>query len=193
MFFIPLSGRRLGAFRRTVLLLFGLVTAITIASVSFTSAEHEGTNVLSFAAVADSSSPPASGQGTIEYHGGREPVSRWTATFQFSGLEPATDYVVMVMGRRGEDGSAAATEFSPICTLRSDAAGEGACWNYGLGLQRLGVAQLRRGDGDGPVLLQATRKPGGPGEIRGLPNEFSPRPTIPVGSPSPVLGSPVPS
>lgn len=176
--------------RRTVLLC-GLVTALTIAAVSFTSAEHEGTNVLSFAPVAGSSSPGASGQGTIEYRGGREPASRWTATFQFSGLKPATDYVVVVMGRRGEDGSAAATEFSPICGLQSDAVGEGACWDYGLGLQRLGVAQLRRGDGDGPVLLQATRKPGGPGELRSLPNEFSPSPTIPVGSPSPVLGSPV--
>lgn len=186
------TARRAGALRRTGLLLIAFVTVIAFASATLTStsAEHEGTNQLNFAPVADSSSSRASGQGTIEYHGGREPVSRWTATFQFSGLAPETSYVVTVMGRSGEDGSAAATAFSPICTVQSDVAGDGACWDYGLGLQRLGVVQLRHGAGDGPVLLQATREPGGPGEIRSLPNDFSPSPTAPVGSP-PALGTPV--
>lgn len=179
-----------GPSRRSVVPVIVLAILITIVSASLTAAEHEGTNILSFVPVAGSESPGASGHGTIEYHGGREPSSRWTSTFQFSGLEPEAIYVVMVMGRTGEEGSAAATAFSPICTVPSDANGNGSCWDYEFGMQRIGIVQLRHSDGS--IVLQATRKPGGPGEIRSLPNAFSPSPSAPVGSPLPVLASPIP-
>jgi hypothetical protein len=180
--------------RRTVLLVavLAIVAAASIGSASLTVADHESTNLLTFAPVSGSSTPAASGSGTIEYHGGREPVSRWTSTFEFSGLAPGTAYVVVVQGRTGEDGSAAATAFSPICTVQSDAAGDGTCWDYEFGMRRIGVVQLRQGDGDGPVVLQATRAPDGPGEIRSLPNALSPAPTPPPGSPSPFFASPFP-
>lgn len=169
-----------------------VVVFCTLAGALVTQADHESTNQLTFAPAAGGGPPGAAGTGTIEYHGGLEPVSRWTSTFEFSGLEPATAYVVMVMGRTGADGSAAASAFSPICPLTSDADGNGYCWDYGLGMQRIGVVQLRQDSDTGPVVLQAAREPGGPGEIDSVPNAFTPRPTVPAASPPPLLGSPIP-
>lgn len=149
-------------------------------------ADHESSNRLEFAPVA--ASPfAAAGEGTIEFHGGAEPVSRWTVAFQFEGLAPETDYTVFVQGRFGEDGSPEATAFTPLCAFRADAVGAGGCWNYLFGLRRANVLQLRA-TGEMEAVLQATRDPAGPGAITRAPNRFSP----PAATPSaPPMASPV--
>lgn len=148
---------------------------------------HESTNILDFAPVADSSAPLATGDGVIDFRGGTDENTRWTARFHFLALEPNARYVVVVKGRYGEDDSPEAEAFSPLCEFETDASGTGNCWWYHLGLQRIGVVQLRDGNQAGPVILQATRKPGGPGTIVSTPNAFSPSPSAtpatPVGTP----------
>lgn len=177
--------------RRLITAALGALAASCLSAVPAIRADHEGINGLTFAAPADSPSPAARGSGRIEYHGESEPVSRWTSTFDFTGLEPQTAYLVMVMGRTGEDGSAAALALSPICLFQSDAAGAGQCWDYGLGMRRIGIIQLRRDDEAGPVVLQATRAADGIGSILSVPNQFSPPTPSPLASPPPPLGSPI--
>lgn len=148
-------------------------------------ADHESSNALVFAPIANDPSPDASGTGTIIFHGGQEPTSRWTVTFQFTGLSAGVDYVVVDQGRFGEDGAPEATAFTPLCSFRSDERGEGGCWDYLLGLRRVSVLQLRENVGGAVPILQATREPGGPGSIVSTRNEFSPSPTATsAGTPS---------
>lgn len=136
-------------------------------------AVHEGDTELAFEPVEGSRSPVGAGTGLVAYAGGTEPESRWTITLRFSGLQADTDYLSLVAGRFGEDGSAEAKAFTPICGFRTDAEGNGGCWYYLVGLRRLGVMQLRLGDGDGEIVLQATRAEGGPGSMTGSPNHHS--------------------
>ncbi len=160
---------------RRMLLLSILLTPLLVALASpFTSfADHESDNELTFEPVPDSPSPAGSGTGTIEFRGGAEPDSRWTITFQFAGLQPESKYVTLVKGRTGEDDSPEASAFSPICTFRTDGNGEGGCWYYLIGLRRLGIVQVRLDGEDGPVVLQATRKEGGPGSMTSTTNIHS--------------------
>ncbi len=99
------------------------------------------------------------------------------ATFQFTGLEPEQAYAVMVQGRYGEDGTDAATAFTPICDFTTDASGDGGCWYYFVGLVRLAVMEVRIGDADGEVVLRATASDDGPGSLSRMANEFSPTAT----------------
>ncbi len=147
-------------------------------------AEHESTNILTFAPDADAALPDATGEGVLEFNGGTDPqATRWTATFTFAGLEPGASYTVVAQGRFGDDGTAEATALTPICAFRADASGSGGCWHYFVELRRIGVVQLLQG-GDGPVLLQATRADDQPGAIESVPNSYSPSSTpIPTTSP----------
>ncbi|MDQ3413232.1 MAG: hypothetical protein M3509_14060 [Chloroflexota bacterium] len=173
--------------RSVIAATFGILVALIATVVPVARADHEGINLVTFAAVDGSPAPNASGTGQMEYHGGVEPVSRWTSTFAFAGLEPETTYVVMVMGRAGEDGSAAAQAESPICAFESDAAGSGHCWDYELGMRRIGVVLLRHDDETATVVMRATRGDGGVGSIVSIPNRFSPASP----APPPLLGSPI--
>ena len=150
------------------LLIISLLAALVSPLTSL--ADHESDNELAFEPAADSVSPAGSGMGTIEFRGGAEPDSRWTITFQFAGLQPEATYVTLVKGRTGEDNSPEASAFSPICTFRADANGDGGCWYYLIGLRRLGVVQVRQDGADGPVALQATRQEGGPGSMTSTTN-----------------------
>ncbi|CAN5321863.1 hypothetical protein BH24CHL2_BH24CHL2_8440 [soil metagenome] len=140
-------------------------------------ADHESTNDLTFAPVEDSPSPDGAGEGMIDYHGGGEPDTLWTATFQFTNLEPEQAYAVVVQGRFGEDGTDAAMAFTPICDFETDASGDGGCWYYFVGLRRLAVMELRVGDADGKAVLRATVSEDGPGSLSRMANDFSPTAT----------------
>lgn len=152
---------------RTVLLVLALLTAlaVTLADPFASFADHESDNVLSFEPVTGAPSPAGSGTGSVEFRGGADPESRWTISFQVAGLQPETDYVVVVKGRFGEDDSPEASAFSPICAFRTDGNGNGGCWYYLIGLRRLGVVQVRLGREHGPPVLQATRQADGPGSM----------------------------
>lgn len=163
--------------RRAVFrILAGAIALVTLLAwaVLGASAAHENANRLTFAPLPDSSAPSGAGIGTIEFRGGDESRSRWTATFRFTGLRPDTRYTVTVQGRFGDDGTAEATAFTGLCTFRTDTGGAGGCWSYALGMRRLGVARLHLGDEHGPPALQATRAVGGPGTIESAPNRFTP-------------------
>lgn len=151
-------------------------------------AVHEGDTILTFDPVEGSPSPGGSGNGMIEYRGGAEPLSRWTTTFQFTGLQPGAGYVVLVQGQVGEDGSPEAKAFTTICGFGADDNGAGGCWHYLVGLRRLAVIQVRLDDGSGTVALQSTRVDG-PGSMTGMTNSYSlaltAAPSIPAGSPVP--------
>lgn len=151
-----------------------LLVALFASTARSVSADHESTNSLTFAPVAGSPSPDGSGNGTVDFRGGAEPTSRWTATFKFAGLQADTSYTIAIQGRFGADGSPQASAPAAICRLRTDRTGAGRCWHYYRGMQRLGVAQLRLGGEDGPAVLQATRAAGGPGSIRSVRNRHSP-------------------
>lgn len=156
-------------------------------------AVHEGDTNLTFEPVADSPSPSGSGEGKIEFRGGAEPVSRWTAIFRFTALEPGAAYVVVVQGQFGEDGSPEAEAFTPICGFAADANGNGGCWFYLVGLRRLATIQVQVDDGSETVALQSTRTDG-PGSMTGIANSYSfpltVAPSSPAGSPVP-LGTPM--
>lgn len=158
-------------------------------------AVHEGDTILSFEPVADSPSPGGFGDGKIEFRGGAEPVSRWTTTFRFTGLEPGARYIVLVQGQFGEDGLPEAEAFTTICGFGADDNGEGGCWYYLVGLRRLATIQVQLDDGSGTVALQATRADG-PGSMAGMTNRYSfpltVAPSSPVGSPIP-SGTPMPA
>lgn len=170
---------------RRQLALWLVLAALLLGGAHLVLASHESVNRLTFAPVSGSPSPTGAGTGVIEFKGGAEPTSRWTATFQFEGLEPDTPYSVVVQGRFGANGTEAAMAFSEICSFRTDAAGAGGCWYYPVGLARLNVAQLRLGDAAGPPVLQATRATPpaspvigatpspAPGAITSVPNQYS--------------------
>lgn len=167
--------------------LWSLLLLAVLSSVAFVriaGAEHESSNLLTFAA-AGSSLPAAAGSGRIEYKGGELAVSRWTATFQFEGLQAGDAYSVVVAGRFGVDNSPAAAEFTELCAFRAGADGTGGCWHYFVELQRLAVVELRTPNPAGSPVLQATRADDAPGEIESVPNAYSPPPTpSPVATPA---------
>lgn len=132
-----------------------------------------GKNRLEFALVDPVSLPAANGTGIIEYKGSKEPGSRWRASMKFSGLEAGAPYAVVIQGRFGPAGSPESNTFTPLCTFAADANGEGGCFWYFRGLARLNLVQLRSGDENGPVVLEASRD-GAKGEISTAPNRFSP-------------------
>lgn len=146
-----------------------MVALLLVAAPLVVAASHQGTNVLRFAPVAGSAAPAAEGAGTVQYRGGAEPRSKWTATFEFAGLRPLTAYSVVVQGRFGDERSAEAGAFSELCSFRTDDQGAGGCWWYFRGLRRLDVAQLRLGEAGGAAVLQATRGNGAVGSIITLP------------------------
>jgi len=155
------------------------VVLLTLLSLSFHAARagHESTNSLTFAPVAESAAPDGTGEGLIDYRGGQEPRTRWTVHFSFGGLQANRPYSVVILGRFGEDGTPAATEFAGVCAFTTDSAGEGGCWYYPVGIRRLSVVQLRAGDAAGPPILQASREPDDPGAIVSQPNRYSPTAT----------------
>jgi hypothetical protein len=140
---------------------------------------HFGKNRLRFATVERSSLPDATGTGIVDYKGGKEPTSRWRASFRFAGLDPGANYTVVVRGRFGGPGSREANAFTPLCSFQTDDKGQGGCFWYFRGLARLTVVQLRAGDESGPRVLEASRSRGR-GSIETEPNRFSPGGEIPA-------------
>ena len=150
--------------RRILLVLLAAVVVGGLAALPAL-ATHESNNTLTFAPVAASPSPDASGAGVINYVkglSGDEPNTAWTSSFRFQGLAPNATYTVVVRGRFADP-----TVFSAICSFTTDAAGAGSCSEQFTGLQRLAIAQLRIGGAAGTPVLQATRQAvvAGPGEI----------------------------
>ena len=143
--------------KRILLVLFAAVSLGGLTALPAL-ASHESNNSLTFAPVAGSLSPMASGAGVINYLKGvstEEPNTVWASSFHFAGLGPDTIYSVFVFSRGG------------ICTFTSTANGQGSCTNTFVSLPKLGIAQLRLGGDAGPAVLQATRQAvaSGPGEI----------------------------
>jgi len=125
-------------------------------------ASHEGNNKLTFAPVAGSLSPDASGAGVVNYVKGQsteEPDTAWTSSFHFAGLAPETTYTVVLF---------AFGVPKAVCAFTSNENGHGGCTSTFTSLDRFGSAQLRLGGGSGTPVLQATRHSTGdvgPGEI----------------------------
>jgi len=144
-------------------LLFLIVFCLAAAAALPALASHEGNNLLTFAPVAGSASPDASGSGIVNYVKGQstaEPDTGWTSSFHFTGLEPNTAYTVVLF--------MAGVPHSGICTFTTNAAGNGGCASTFETLDRFGSAQLRLGGETGAPVLQATRHSTGdigPGEI----------------------------
>jgi hypothetical protein len=138
-----------------------------------------GKNRLTFAPVAPFLLPDAAGSGIVDYKGGKEPTSRWRASFRFTGLEPGASYTVAIRGRFGAQGSSEASAFTPLCSFEADAQGQGGCFWYFRGLARLTLVQLRVGDENGTRVLEAGRSRGA-GSIVTEPNRFSPGGEIPA-------------
>jgi hypothetical protein len=113
------------------------------------------------------------GKGIIDFRGGEEPNSRWRATFRFSRLDPNVTYSVVILGRSGAEGSEEAGHRSPLCAFDAKDNGKGSCFWYFSGLARLNVVQLRLGDENGPLVMQASRD-GNLGSIETVPNRYSP-------------------
>ncbi|MEJ7837880.1 MAG: hypothetical protein WKF81_03645 [Thermomicrobiales bacterium] len=157
---------------RAVYLILAVTTAILVTSIAPATADHESLTRMTFAPVTESADPAASGVGMVKFHGGEEPDSRWTATFQYFGLRPATMYAVVVQGRFGEDGSEEAAAYTPVCEFVSGDDGSGGCWFYFVGLKRLGVVQVRVDGPDGEAVLQASNKDG-PGDMDRTANAYS--------------------
>lgn len=134
---------------------------------------HYGDNSITFAVVGKSLAQEAMGRGNVEYDGGSEPKSRWSASFRFSGLNPGIDYSVSVRGRFGEDGSDEASQYTELCTFTAEDSGAGSCFAYFRGLMRLDVVQLRLAGVEGRRVMQATRSDSGPGSIATAPNRFT--------------------
>jgi len=140
---------------------------------------HFGRNRLRFSAVEPFLLPDATGTGIVDYKGGREPSSQWRASFRFTGLKARASYTVVIRGRYGAAGSRAADSFTPLCSFKTDAVGQGGCFWYFRGLARLNFVQLRAGGENGTSVLGA-RRPRGPGSIATEPNRFSPGGEIPA-------------
>jgi hypothetical protein len=175
----PLRRAR-GTVLRTVL----LALAVTLLACGASPAAAQnigyfGKNRLTFSPVAPFLLPDAAGSGIVDYKGGREPVSRWRASFRFSGLEPGATYTVVIRGRFGARDSLEATAFIRLCSFQADGQGQGGCFWYFRGLARLTVVQLRAGDGNGTQVLEANRSDGA-GSIVTEPNRFSPGGEIPA-------------
>jgi hypothetical protein len=143
--------------KRSLLVLFVVVCLGSTAALPAL-ASHESNNELTFAPVAGSPSPDASGAGVVNYVKGQsteEPDTAWTSALHFAGLVPTTTYTVFVFGRGG------------ICTFTTNAIGRGSCNSTFVSLPRFGIAQLRLGGDNGTPVLQATRLAvlSGPGQI----------------------------
>lgn len=155
---------------------FCLVMLLSLAAIAFSmspvTADHESLTRMTFEPVENSAAPTGSGTGMVEFHGGQEPDSRWTSTFQFFGVQSGSTYSVVVQGRFGEDGSSEAVAFTPVCEFVAGEDGSGGCWYYFVGLHRLGVVQLRVGSPDGAPVLQATNL-AGPGSMNRTSNAYS--------------------
>lgn len=134
---------------------------------------HYGTNSVTFEVVSKSLPSGAKGRGVVEYDGGTEPRSKWSASFRFLGLAAGTDYSVYVRGRFGDDGSAEASEYTELCSFTAEDDGSGSCFAYFRGLMRLDIVQLRLAGVEGRRLMQATRSDDGPGSITTVPNRFT--------------------
>lgn len=161
------------ATRNVAVVVTFLLMTIGIAIPMASLADHESDNRMVFEPVEDSPKPGSRGTGEVMFHGGAEPESRWTATFQFTGLDAGAPYTVAVQGRFGVNGTADADTFTAICAFQSDSQGNGGCWYYFLGLKHLGIVQVRETDLNGAPVLQATRAEDGPGSINSTTNEDS--------------------
>lgn len=169
------NGRRLGAL---VIAVWCAIMAVLVLFPAAVMAQDQdigyfGKNRLEFATVEGSRVPTAAGSGIVDYKGGKELDSRWRATFRFSGLTPGSQYTVVIRGRTGEQDSAEASAFTPLCSFTAEADGAGNCFWYFQELARLNVVQLREGDVDGQRVLQASRS-GEIGSIVTDPSRFSP-------------------
>lgn len=149
-----------------------LVLGIMIGAAAIAYAVHEtGNNKLTFAPVANSFSPNAQGYGETEITQGKidsapgdgvdDGTDVWQASFKFSGLNPRQMYTITVPGRYDAPPPAE----SGIVSFVTDSYGNSRTYFEFVGLARLGVARLRLGGDQGPVVLQATRAAGGPGTI----------------------------
>ena len=170
--------------RRTILRTLLLALAVTLLAFGASPAAAQnigyfGKNRLTFSPVAPFLLPDATGSGIVDYKGGKEPVSRWRASFRFSGLEPGATYTVTIRGRFGGRGSLEANASTPLCSFQADAQGQGGCFWYFRGLARLTLVQLRAGDENGTQVLEANRSDGA-GSIVTEPNRFSPGGEIPA-------------
>jgi len=164
------------------IVLLPLAIAVLAFGASLAAAEnigYFGKNRLEFSSVAPFLLPDATGSGIVDYKGGEEPTSQWRASFRFTGLEPGAGYTVVIRGRFGAQGSAAADAFTPLCSFQADDQGQGGCFWYFRGLARLTLVQLRVGDENGIQVLEANRSRG-PGSIVTEPNRFSPGGEIPA-------------
>jgi hypothetical protein len=150
-----------------------LLVGISPATAQAQDIGHFGKNRLRFSAVAPTLLPDATGTGIVDFKGGREPSSQWRASFRFTRLEAGASYTVVIRGRFGAAGSREADSFTPLCSFRTDDAGQGGCFWYFRGLARLNLVQLRTGGENGAPVLGA-RRPRGPGSIETEPNRFSP-------------------
>lgn len=183
---VPVEGST-APFRRARGMVLGIVLlAVAVIVLAFGASPaaaqnigYFGKNRLEFSSVAPFLLPDATGSGIVDYKGGKEPVSRWRASFRFTGLELGASYTVVIRGRYGAAGSRAADSFTPLCSFRTDAAGQGGCFWYFRGLARLNFVQLQTGGENGTPVLGA-RRPRGPGSIETEPNRFSPGGEIPA-------------
>ena len=167
-------------------ILWTALLALTVAVLAFGASPaaaqnigYFGKNRLTFSPVAPFLLPDATGSGIVDYKGGKEPVSRWRASFRFSGLAPGATYTVTIRGRFGARGSLEANTFTRLCSFQADVQGQGGCFWYFRGLARLTLVQLRAGDENGTRVLEAGRSRGA-GSIETEPNRFSPGGEIPA-------------
>jgi hypothetical protein len=148
--------------KRRLLILFAVLCLGSLAALPAL-ASHEANNALTFAPVASSPSPDASGEGIVNYVSGQstsEPDTAWTSSFHFSGLAGNTTYTIVLF--------MAGVPHSGICSFTSNVIGNGGCSSTFGTLDRFGSAQLRLGGEAGTPVLQATRHATGdvgPGEI----------------------------
>jgi len=156
-----------------------LTLAIVAGAATIAYAVHEtGNNVLTFAPVAGSFSPNAKGSGETSITQGKidsapgngvdDGTDVWKASFQFSGLKPRQMYTITVPGRYDAPPPAE----SGIVSFVTSSDGSSRTYFEFVGLARLGVARLRLGGDQGPVVLQATRAAGGAGTIVTQPGSY---------------------
>lgn len=111
------NGRRLVAL--TIALWCAVLVALVVSPAAVMAQDQDigyfGKNRLEFATVEDARESTAAGTGIVDYKGGKEPDSRWRATFRFSGLNPGNEYTVVIRGRTGEQSSDAASGNSRHC------------------------------------------------------------------------------
>lgn len=139
-----------------------------VAPLSAFAAHDTGRNELKFSPVSLSPSSNGSGIGQVILTNGTiaAGTDAWIAGGRVSGLQSNMTYTVVVQGRFADP-----EVFSAIGSFRTDRFGRGVFGNYFVGLQALGIVQIRRADGT--VVLQATRSPVGPGSIVTVPFRIS--------------------